>query len=1464
MSISDIQDMTPEEHLLLRPENYMGSGMVVEKEVWTLNRTIAGESTDRDEIAEKKKVRMCEQLALTVKEPFDNIQDNIQTSIEKGVEMKNVTICVDQSEGWISCRNDGSWIPIKKVKKRKGTNEKIYFAVKCFSVMMASTNYDDTKKRTTIGRNGIGVKATCHTAKRFEIEHSDPDKGQILTAVFENGVLIGEPQISKKKNVKPYTEIKWWPNMEFFNMTGDVSNNVGGGTPPVFSREFVDFLRLNACDIVLSFVARGVSGFKVRFSSRYEGEENPVVENLSKVAGSFVKFTKLFYPKASTHLLEAENGDMCMLVHTLGTQEKIDIVNRSGLSLLPSKGKTSASGGASESEAGGSEAGTSTSTAPARVINIDDESFDKTLDSPLSTSFVNGTRTLRGGIHLDAWVDGIVGSFVRTFNSRFNKGKTPLKISKKDVFPFIHFFVYAPSVNQPQFDSQTKEKLTLYNNPRSEKYKLSESTQGSNDLKAEIEKTVKKMLKWNMTKILKALKSPPPESTQKNKKAKSAPGGKINLGSKLTEANKAGSAKSSECILYVVEGDSAAETPTNGRLNPDFEGVMAMSGKLTTSSKSTQKQVQEKFSKFMEALNLEFGVNYSNNTNFKKLRYGEVCIMTDRDVDGIHIQGLLIDFFITFFPELIERGYLSSFSTGIVEIPAKKKTSPPKIFYDEQSYNEWMSKRTKEHNLYNLSKPRYLKGLGSIEKGSIKYYYQDPQILRFTLDPESKLMMKYAFVRGFEDERKNMFAHGLSLSRGKFVQRLQIESDEYIEGLESLDLKKGKTRIPQSVQDQNQMNKHPLGRVNWKSTFDTSLAYDSIDIRALQAQYNGEMSVANVVKGPLLSFFEKAVERGVAGWDGLKDGQRKLTCILVDTPHPKKISYFSGKTASEYHYKHGEASMEKTAMRMGQSFCTSSNNLPLGKDVGQFGSRKTGGTNYASPRYSETCRRSYIPYLLPKDDFSILPDRYEDGRPYEKEFLLPILPLLLANGTSGMGVGHSVSVPSHNPLDILAKIHEFLDWVDGDSLVGNDEESVLDIIQNDFVPASKMAEFNTSLEQLTPWYRGFEGTISLRKSSAKLDHFDGFSSTGVWVTTEGLLESLETRISKTSDTELRKTLKKKKKCFSKKQWEGWYHILALPLGFNQAPTMEKFLQQIKDMTKPSQRSKSKTKSKTTADKSKSSPFKFTVKDYSEYISANKLHLCIKLDSSTFGNSELSEEESRANFEEWLNKKMTVNSTPNITCLDQYGLPHRFYTADTYLRWWMFIRLRYYEIRRSWKMVELKKRMDISHAKSMFIEAVATKVVELYKEGETREEAQARISSVLADLEIPTYEEILETAVYEKGVHLIEGVTESILLEDSTEDSGGETAVADSPSTHQSTAANRGYNYLLSMSLSNLTQDKVCEKVKEFKEMMKEFTQISEKSPTDMWREDIEMFVQEYIPFHESCLEFYDFDIKMPQ
>ena len=200
----------------------------------------------------------------------------------------------------------------------------------------------------------------------------------------------------------------------------------------------------------------------------------------------------------------------------------------------------------------------------------------------------------------------------------------------------------------------------------------------------------------------------------------------------------------------------------------------------------------------------------------------------------------------------------------------------------------------------------------------------------------------------------------------------------------------------------------------------------------------------------LIHFSKYDCDRSIPNlMDGLKISLRKIlySAFKKNLTTEIKVAQFSGYVSEHSGYHHGEASLNAAIVGMAQNF-VGSNNINLLMPNGQFGTRLQGGKDSASERYIFTQLNKITRHIFPEMDDNILSYLNDDGLLVEPIFYAPIIPMVLVNGSKGIGTGFSTDIMCYNPSQIIQYIREKLIG----ALPGGDVEFV-------------------------PYYEGFRGTI---------------------------------------------------------------------------------------------------------------------------------------------------------------------------------------------------------------------------------------------------------------------------------------------------------------------------------------------------------------------------------------------------
>ena len=191
--------------------------------------------------------------------------------------------------------------------------------------------------------------------------------------------------------------------------------------------------------------------------------------------------------------------------------------------------------------------------------------------------------------------------------------------------------------------------------------------------------------------------------------------------------------------------------------------------------------------------------------------------------------------------------------------------------------------------------------------------------------------------------------------------------------------------------------------------------------------------------------------------DGLKISLRKILYSAFKKGGLKteiKVAQFSGYVSEHSGYHHGEASLNAAIVGMAQNF-VGSNNINLFEPNGQFGTRSCGGDDSASERYIFTQLSKLTRLLFRQEDDAVLTYNNDDGQIVEPVYYAPAIPMILVNGTKGIGTGFSTDVMPHNPLHIIQYIRAMLTEHGGAAAAAAGEQRPV----------------------IEPYFKGFTGTI---------------------------------------------------------------------------------------------------------------------------------------------------------------------------------------------------------------------------------------------------------------------------------------------------------------------------------------------------------------------------------------------------
>ena len=184
-----------------------------------------------------------------------------------------------------------------------------------------------------------------------------------------------------------------------------------------------------------------------------------------------------------------------------------------------------------------------------------------------------------------------------------------------------------------------------------------------------------------------------------------------------------------KCEIFIVEGDSAGGSAGTGR-NREFQAILPIRGKILNVEKASIDKVlaNAEIKTMINTFGCGFSEGYGNDFDITKLRYGKIILMTDADVDGSHIDTLLLTFFYRFMPELIYHGHIYVSMPPLYLVTPKNRRSEPRYLYDDRE----LARYQKEHDPSTFELKRF-KGLGEMDP---------PDLWATTLDPERRVLKR--------------------------------------------------------------------------------------------------------------------------------------------------------------------------------------------------------------------------------------------------------------------------------------------------------------------------------------------------------------------------------------------------------------------------------------------------------------------------------------------------------------------------------------------------------------------------------------------------------------------------------------------------------------------------------------------------------------------------------------------------
>jgi len=444
-------------------------------------------------------------------------------------------------------------------------------------------------------------------------------------------------------------------------------------------------------------------------------------------------------------------------------------------------------------------------------------------------SFVNNIRTPEGGTHESGFKAGLSKAIINYINKNMNL-KENIKIIGDDVKEGLNAIV-SVKMSEPQFEGQTKGKL------------------GSSYVKTLVQKITYEYLSRyfeenpNTIKIIaeKAIAAAKSRIAAKKARDLTRKQAKIGVGTLPGKLADCQTKNPDEAELYLVEGDSAGGSAKQGR-DRYFQAILPLRGKILNTQKSSD--VKALSSEEIKNIITALGTGIGSDFDIEKIRYKKIIIMTDADVDGSHIQTLIMTFFFNHLQDVIKNGYLYIAQPPLYRY---KKGKIEKYLKDDKALNEFLIEQGIDSiEIEGVGKPELKELLKNaayykILLDKLTTRFNIPEVIRFliengNLDELEEYLKKFGFNiiskhnnhyyiqtnRGLEEITidEKLLNHPLFIEAKKVYEKLKEYKDlvkgDYLELLNEVIEKARKGAHIQRYKGLGEMNPDQL----WDTTMD--------------------------------------------------------------------------------------------------------------------------------------------------------------------------------------------------------------------------------------------------------------------------------------------------------------------------------------------------------------------------------------------------------------------------------------------------------------------------------------------------------------------------------------------------------------------------------------------------------------------------------------------------------------------
>lgn len=937
---------------------WIGSSDLIENEYWVIN-DIENDTNEIKKIFKNEKIVISEALVKTFDEILVNAIDQYVRSAtftkQIGGPVTYIKVSFNTKTGEIIVENDGAGIPVyydETIKK--------YSVEAVISREFSGSNFDDKKNpdRVVGGVNGLGIKLINIYSKRFEVETVDVERNMYYNQVCENNMdIINKPEVIDLQNSKQASKLKFEQCVSHttIKFIPDYAK-LCKASKMVDNNNWINEQNLNNFKKIIEARIFQTAAFLNCIDYRYELDTETGVDtriNYNKKAKIYFNNTLIKVNSLST------------IVEMFGIENSVSFKIDGITKITVKKNKE--------------EEIIDTQIRFPWYICIG-HSSKKELEG-IGMSVINGLFLPKGGSHVNMIFKQLESSLTEKLAGlKLDNPEEGVKLLKKLLFIFD-----IRQIPLPQFSSQTKDSIRIGTAELNQMKKLYIIP---DNVINKVWKFIKDIIEYKI--LSKSLQATIGKKKEKNNV-------KIR---KYEKAEKLGI----ESGLFIPEGDSAAGPIRNiltlkeSPISRKRYGMYNIQGVPPNVCKKTKEIQIDGLTKILQSkdlqknialqglatvLKLDYNATYYygpdpeiikikddklrklklkeehhkrdvGDEEYKKLNYGHIIISTDQDLDGIgNICSLIIVYILTFWPELVKRGFIKRLQTPLIRVYMPGKKGDVYEFYSYKEQKEWVKATygNEENVPANVKEGiTYYKGLGTHSKEEVADMGINifKNIIDLTWDEAVSIWMKIYYGKSTGDRKEIL---------------LTPVTEEYSDDMLK-DLK-----IPIS-------------------------SHFNIETKTFQ-----------------LYAMRRKLKHAI---DGMVPSQRKAFAgarKMFKKEKKAKVYQITGYVTTKMHYQHGDESMNQTIIKMAQNF-TGSNNLPMFSAISDgFGDRVNGRGEAASPRYIYTRYNFQVMNLMfPPDDDWLLSYVYEDGKQSEPEFYVPIIPYSILETSTTPGTGWKIDV----------------------------------------------------------------------------------------------------------------------------------------------------------------------------------------------------------------------------------------------------------------------------------------------------------------------------------------------------------------------------------------------------------------------------------------------------------------------